>query len=199
MVWPVTIAVVGTGLRGYTFAGYAQRFPDRVRAVAVADPRVERRDVLADRLGVTADHRFVDWRELAARPPLADAVVVTTPDHEHVGPARRFAELGYHVLLEKPIAPTAAECVALVEAVEATGVIFAVCHVLRYAAYTDAVRQASADCTTSRPRIDRTGPRTAVWTARSSPAARTRRCDCTSGASAIPGGNDGHCRWSQPI
>ncbi len=145
MVWPVTIAVVGTGLRGYTFAGYAQRFPDRVRAVAVADPRVERRDVLADRLGVTADHRFVDWRELAARPPLADAVVVTTPDHEHVGPARRFAELGYHVLLEKPIAPTAAECVALVEAVEATGVIFAVCHVLRYTAYTDAVRQAVRD------------------------------------------------------
>src|SRR6266536_2547735 len=145
MVWPVTIAVVGTGLRGYTFAGYAQRFPDPVRAVAVADPRVERRDVLADRLGVTADRRFVDWRELAARPPLADAVVVTTPDHEHVGPARRFAELGYHVLLEKPIEPTAAECVALVEAVEATGVIFAVCHVLRYAAYTDAVRQAVRD------------------------------------------------------
>jgi predicted dehydrogenase len=145
MARPVTIAVVGTGSRGRTYASFAERYPDRARVVAVADPRTERRDVLADRLGVPAQRRFDDWRALAAQGRLADAVVVTTPDREHVGPVRRFAELGYHVLLEKPIAPTRTECVEVVDAVEKTGVILAVCHVLRYTAYTETVRQVVAD------------------------------------------------------
>src|SRR5439155_19742900 len=91
---PVTIAVVGTGSRGRTYSGFAERFPDRARVVAVADPRVDRREALADRLGVAADRRFDDWREVAARDRFADAVVIATPDREHVAPARPFAELG---------------------------------------------------------------------------------------------------------
>src|SRR5437867_6789363 len=96
---PVTIALAGTGSRGRTFSSFAERYPERARVVAVADPRTARREALADRLGVAADRRFDDWRELAALPPFADAVIITTPDYEHVGPACRFAELGYHVLL----------------------------------------------------------------------------------------------------
>jgi predicted dehydrogenase len=144
MAQPVTIAVLGAGARGHTFAGFAERFGDRAQVVAVADPRADRRDELADRLGVPADRRFGDWQELAAQQRLADAVVVTTPDREHVGPAVRCAGLGYHVLLEKPIAPTWAECVEVVEAVERAGVILAICHVMRYTAYTEAVKQVVA-------------------------------------------------------
>jgi len=142
MTRPVTLAVLGAGARGSTFSGFAEQFPDRARVVAVADPRADRRDALADRHKVAADGRFADWRELAAQSRLADAVVVTTPDREHVGPAVRFAELGYHVLLEKPMAPTWAECVEVVDAAEQAGVILAVCHVMRYTAYTEAVYRA---------------------------------------------------------
>jgi predicted dehydrogenase len=142
---PVTLAVVGTGSRGCTYSAFAERYPERARVVAVADPRVERRDALADRLGVPVGRRFDDWRALAGRDRLADAVVVTTPDREHVGPACRFAEMGYHVLLEKPIAPSRDECLAVIEAVERAGVIFAVCHVMRYTAYTEAVRRVIAE------------------------------------------------------
>src|SRR5881409_3041817 len=138
---PVTIVLAGTGSRGRTFSSFAERYPERARVVAVADPRTARREALADRLGVAADRRFDDWRELAALPPFADAVIITTPDHEHVGPACRFAELGYHVLLEKPIAPTRAGCIQVIDAVENAGVILAICHVMRYTAYTDKVRQ----------------------------------------------------------
>jgi predicted dehydrogenase len=138
-VGPVTMAVLGAGARGITYAGFAERFGDRARVVAVAEPRADRRDALGDQLAVPADLRFADWRELARRPRLADAVVVATPDREHVGPATALAGLGYHVLLEKPIAPAWDECVELVEAVERAGVIMAVCHVMRYTAYTEAV------------------------------------------------------------
>ena len=113
--------------------------------VAVADPRTDRRDALADQLGVAADRRFDDWRQLAAQARVADAVIVATPDREHVGPACRFAELGYHVLLEKPIAPTRAGCIEVIDAVEKAGVIFAVCHVMRYTKYTDQIRAIVAE------------------------------------------------------
>jgi predicted dehydrogenase len=138
---PVTIAVVGTGSRGRIYSGFAERFPDRATVVAAVDPRVDRRDTLADRHAVPTDHRFADWRELADRPRLADAVVLTTPDREHVGPARAFAALGYHVLLEKPMAPTQTDCLAVIEAVERAGVMLGVAHVMRYSRYTDEVKR----------------------------------------------------------
>jgi predicted dehydrogenase len=145
MAGPVTMAVLGAGARGNVFAGFAEQFPGRARVVAVADPRADRRDALADRLGVAAGQRLSDWRDLAASERLADAVIVTTPDREHAEAAIRFAGLGYHVLLEKPIAPTWAECVDVVEAVEKADVMLAVCHVMRYTAYTEAVKRVVAD------------------------------------------------------
>ncbi|MGN9777183.1 Gfo/Idh/MocA family protein [Micromonospora sp. H33] len=137
----VSLAVVGTGDRGTTYAGYALRSPDRARVVAVADPRDAHRTALADAHHVPEARRFDSWQSLAAQPRLADAVVLATPDREHAEPAVRFAELGYHVLLEKPIAPSEAECAAVVAAAERTGVLLAVCHVLRYTRYTDEVKR----------------------------------------------------------
>ncbi|PZF90119.1 Gfo/Idh/MocA family protein [Micromonospora deserti] len=137
----VSLAVVGAGNRGSTYAGYALRHPERARIVAVAEPRAAHRAALADAHGVAASGRFDSWQALAARPRLADAVVLATPDREHAEPAARLAELGYHILLEKPIAPTEAECAAVTAAADRTGVLLAVCHVLRYTRYTDAVKR----------------------------------------------------------
>ena len=54
MAEPVTLAVLGTCARGSVYAGFAERFPDRARVVAVADPCSDRRDALAGRLAVPA-------------------------------------------------------------------------------------------------------------------------------------------------
>jgi predicted dehydrogenase len=59
----------------------------------------------------------------------------------HAEPAVAFAELGYHVLLEKPMAITEADCWRIVEPVERTGVLLAVCHVMRYSPYTRLVKR----------------------------------------------------------
>ncbi|MDH6464172.1 putative dehydrogenase [Micromonospora sp. A200] len=136
----VSLAIVGAGNRGSTYAGYALRHPDRARVVAVADPRAAHRSALAEAHRVPESGRYRSWQDVVARPRLADAVVLATPDREHAEPAARLAELGYHVLLEKPIAPTEAECAAVTDAAERSGVLLAVCHVLRYTRYTDAVR-----------------------------------------------------------
>ncbi|MEU9508015.1 Gfo/Idh/MocA family oxidoreductase [Micromonospora sp. NPDC048170] len=137
----VTLAVVGAGNRGSTYAGWALHHPDKARVVAVADPRATHRAALADAHAVAASGLFDSWQTLAAQPRLADAVVLATPDREHAEAATRLADLGYHILLEKPIAPTETECEAVTAAAERTGVLLAVCHVLRYTRYTDAVKR----------------------------------------------------------
>src|SRR4029453_3996453 len=73
-------------------------------------------------------------------PRLADAVVIATQDADHVEPAVAFAGLGYHVLLEKPMATSEADCERIVAPAPHAGVMLAVCHVLRYTPYKKALR-----------------------------------------------------------
>jgi predicted dehydrogenase len=138
---PVTLAVVGAGSRGHAYAAFAREFPDRCRIVAVAEPRDTWRDRLVKGHDIPADQVFTSWEELAACPRLADAVIISTQDHLHRAPVEALAPLGYHILLEKPMAPSEEDCVAVAEAVRREGVIMGVCHVLLYTAYTRAVRE----------------------------------------------------------
>ena len=138
---PVTLAVIGAGNRGSGHAGWALTHPDRARVVAVAEPRDVRRERLAAAHGLPDGADFASWRELAERGRLADAVLICTQDAMHVEPAMAFAALGYHVLLEKPMATTEKGCRRIVAAVERAGVMLAVCHVLRYTPYTRLVKR----------------------------------------------------------
>ncbi|HSK37681.1 MAG TPA: Gfo/Idh/MocA family oxidoreductase, partial [Actinomycetota bacterium] len=138
---PVTLAVLGAGNRGNAHGDWALANPERARVVAVTEPREVRRRRFADRHGLPDDGVFASWEDLAGRGRVADAVLICTQDAMHAEPAVAFAELGYHVLLEKPMATTEADCRRIVGAVERAGVIFAVCHVLRYTPYTALVKQ----------------------------------------------------------
>lgn len=104
--------------------------------MAVAEPRPFHRNVVRDRFRLADDHLFEDWRQLIARPRLADIAIVATQDADHVEPAIALAELGYHLLLEKPMATSARDCLRIVEAVKRAHVLLCVCHVLRYTPYT---------------------------------------------------------------
>ncbi|MFE6036508.1 Gfo/Idh/MocA family protein [Streptomyces sp. NPDC056452] len=137
----VTIAVVGAGDRGTGHAGWALAHPERAKVVAVAEPRKVRRDRLAADHGLDAGSAVDDWRALAARGRIADAVLICTLDREHVDPVLAFAALGYHIMLEKPMALTEDECRRIVGAVETAGVTLAVGHVLRYTPYTQALKR----------------------------------------------------------
>lgn len=130
-----TIAVIGAGLRSSVYAAEAARTGD-ARIVAVAEPDAERRNQFGAAHGVPQERLFADWKELLALPRFADAVIVGTQDRMHVQPAIAAAEAGYHILLEKPIAPSSAEAASVVSAAEQNGVMLAVCHVMRYSTYT---------------------------------------------------------------
>ncbi|THF86760.1 Gfo/Idh/MocA family oxidoreductase [Deinococcus sp. KSM4-11] len=138
---PVTVLVIGAGSRGRTYADYLRRHPQEGRVVGIAEPEAARRAHFAQLHGLSPEAVHASWHDALNAPRRADAVFITTPDHLHVAPAQRAAERGYHILLEKPMAPTEAECRAIVEAVTRAGVIFGVCHVLRYTPHTRALKR----------------------------------------------------------
>jgi predicted dehydrogenase len=137
----ITFAVLGAGDRGSTYARWIADNPDLARVVAVAEPRDYRRTALARRHGIPSENVFSSWQDLVSAPRLADAAIVATKDTEHVAPAISLAGKGYHLLVEKPLAPTEDGCRRLVDAVVGAGVLFAVCHVLRYRPYTTLLKQ----------------------------------------------------------
>ena len=139
------LLVVGAGDRGATYASFVRDHPELGRVVAVADVDPVARGRVAKQHRLPHDRQFGDWREALTAGMLADAALITTQDRLHAAPAIAFAEAGYHILLEKPMAPTAGECRAIVSAVERAGVLLAVAHVLRYTPYTQRIVSAIRD------------------------------------------------------
>ena len=134
MMEPLRVLLVGAGDRGSTYAHWIRLHPDRARLVGIAEPRADRRNALAATHGAES---FADWRDMTTP---ADAVVIATQDAGHAEPAIAYAQAGYAVLLEKPIAPTLDECRRVAAAARRSGVVFGVGHVLRYAPYTLVLR-----------------------------------------------------------
>src|SRR2546429_7493991 len=129
---PLRVAVVGAGPRSIVYTRDAIQEGSPMRVVAVADPNAVRRNALADAHRVPSDHRFASHEALAARPGLADAVINTTLDVVHYASTLALLRAGYHVLLEKPIAPTEAEVRELIRAAREHDRVVMVCHILRY-------------------------------------------------------------------
>ena len=136
---PLRLALIGTGSRGMTY-GREALLSGQAVVTAVAEPRPRRREQAAAEFGVAPDRAVESWPELLDRVDLdVDAVVVATPDREHLGPALAAIGRGLPLLLEKPMAPTEEQAQRIVEAAERAGVLVCVAHVLRYSAYTQAV------------------------------------------------------------
>ena len=140
----VTLALVGAGLRGQTYARHAVA-TGRATVVAVAEPDPLRRAAAVAEFQIKPEQAYASWSSLAASEKLADAAVIATQDRMHRDPAVALAGRGYHILLEKPMAPTEAEAAEITAAAVQAGVIFAVCHVLRYTPYTRMLKRLLAD------------------------------------------------------
>jgi predicted dehydrogenase len=129
----ISIALIGAGMRGlYSYSPCILKHP-HAEVVAVAEPKDNFRNEAARLHAIPGENVFTSWEQLLSQPKLADAVLIATSDALHKGPAIAAAKKGYHILLEKPMAPTAADCLAIVEKVKEHKVQLAVCHVLRYA------------------------------------------------------------------
>ena len=64
--------------------------------------------------------------QLAELPKFCDAVFIATLDSQHYEPAVAFANMKYHILLEKPMAPTLQECYKITQAALKNQVIISI-------------------------------------------------------------------------
>ncbi|MBK8485929.1 MAG: Gfo/Idh/MocA family oxidoreductase [Saprospiraceae bacterium] len=132
---PITAITLGAGARGNVYGNYAIENPEEIKIVGVAEPIPIRNDRYTKKHSIKEDHRFVTWEHVFLKPKFADAIIITTPDHLHYGPCMKALEMGYDILLEKPMAQTEKECRDILAKSKKTGRIVGLCHVLRYAPY----------------------------------------------------------------
>ncbi|CAK7205265.1 hypothetical protein SEUCBS139899_008032 [Sporothrix eucalyptigena] len=139
---PVTIAIIGAGHRGRTYASYALDCPELAKVVAVAEPSRHRRAAMASKHNVALTMQFSNWKDMIAHGKVADCVVIAVQDQLHAAAVADCAGEGYHILCEKPMATTIAECVAMVHQIQNVPVprVFGIGHVLRYSPYNRAIK-----------------------------------------------------------
>ncbi|KAJ3350918.1 hypothetical protein HDU83_009337 [Entophlyctis luteolus] len=136
----VTVLLVGAGERGNIYANWILKHPAAAQVVAVCEPNAVRRAECAAKHGIAGEYAVADMAQLPADRRVADAAIVATQDALHADAVCTLARLGYHILCEKPLATTLADCERMRDAVAASGKVFACGHVLRYSPYTRALK-----------------------------------------------------------
>ena len=126
-----TVAILGCGSRGACYTKYMLTHPDKYKIVALCDPNPRQIEKMHELFGLDGVEEFASPEEFL-KDKRADVLVIASPDREHVWQAVKGMELGYHLLLEKPVSDDREELELLLETQKKTGRKVVVCHELRY-------------------------------------------------------------------
>src|SRR6266581_2010450 len=123
------IAVVGAGSMGMNHLRVLRDFDEeQVQVVGIADTYEPTLRNAVSRFHVAG---YADYREMLAK-TTPDLVAVVVPTHLHFEVASYVLDRGINVLLEKPIASTIEQALALIQLARLRGVKLAVGHVERF-------------------------------------------------------------------
>lgn len=128
------VGVVGVGNMGRNHLRIYSGLKN-VRVVGIYDPDSAAADLLAGQFRIAA---FSDLATLCAQ---VDAVSICSPSSTHADIGLQCLQRGIHCLIEKPLATTERECLALIEAAQKTDVTLLVGHIERF---NPAVQQVAA-------------------------------------------------------
>ena len=131
--------LIGAGSRGMLYARWAKEHG--VETVAVAELRADRLQYAGEVLDIPQDRLFSAAEELFACGKLADTAIIASLDRAHFGHVMLALDNGYDVLLEKPISPSAWECLEVERRALELGRKVTVCHVMRYHGLIAAIRE----------------------------------------------------------
>lgn len=129
----LTVGILGCGSRGFHAYGMLiGEMKEKFRIVALCDTNPEALKIAATALGVGAESCYISDEEFLQE-RRSDILVIATLDKQHYGHALKALNLGYDILLEKPITDNRQECYDLLNAQKKHNNKVVVCHVLRYA------------------------------------------------------------------
>lgn len=124
----IGVGIIGAGHFGAVHARAIAAVPELRLAGVCRNERTAVEAFAAEHGGAP----YEDWR-LLLDDPAVEAVVIATPHALHTEIAVAAAQAGKHILLEKPMAPTLAECDAINQAVAAAGTRLMIGHVMHFA------------------------------------------------------------------
>jgi predicted dehydrogenase len=113
---PVKAAVIGTGGMGRGLIAQCQ--PEFIDLKAICDINPRRRAAVAESMtksGWPQPKQYDDWRDMLGKENL-EAVIIATPLWSHAEIAIGCLDAGKHVLCEKMIAKTEADCLRMIDA-----------------------------------------------------------------------------------
>ena len=128
----VTVSIIGLGGRGgEAYGRYIINLKDKFKITHVCDINHTRLHKYGDLFDVAQENRFDDEDKFFEK-KWSDVLFITTQDRMHVHMAKKALNLGYDIVLEKPISDDTQELRELSELAHKTGRKIMVCHVLRY-------------------------------------------------------------------
>jgi predicted dehydrogenase len=140
----ITLSIIGLGGRGRIYAANLKNNKD-VKIVALCDINQDILDTQGNTLNVASNMRFSSDADFFSKGKLSDALVISTGDRDHYGHAIKALNLGYNLLLEKPISPLLSECEEIEKLAKEKGLTIVVCHVLRYSGFYDTIKRTIDD------------------------------------------------------
>ena len=132
------VAVIGVGYLGRHHARILSALPG-AELVAVVDTNRARAEEMAS---AHATRPFTDYRAVIGQ---VDAVSIAVPTELHAAIAVPFLAAGIAVLVEKPMARSAAEAESMIAAAQDAGAVLAVGHTERFNPAVEAARPLLAD------------------------------------------------------
>src|SRR6185503_10326320 len=134
---PITVGIVGFGYWGPNLVRNFRSLPEcRLKTVCdLSEKRLKQMQSLYPEVtGETDFRRLVDDPEI-------DAVVVATSARLHHSMAKSCLEAGKHVLIEKPMACSTAECEELIYLAKQRGLIIMIGHTFLYSAAVRKIKE----------------------------------------------------------
>lgn len=128
------LALIGAGQRGRIYADYAYD-QNRAKITYLVEPDADRKREAQEKYGLDDAHVFNDPADFYKLGKVCDAIILATMDRQHYEHAMGALELGYDILLEKPISPDLDECLGIRDLALKNKCRIMVCHVLRYTGF----------------------------------------------------------------
>lgn len=138
----IRYAVVGLGHIAQVAVLPAFNSTSNSEVLALVSADSEKLNKLGKKYGLDHLYSYHDYSRVLSN---VDAVFIALPNHMHREYAVRAAAAGVHVLCEKPMAPTAVDCQAMIDAAEQNGTKLMIAYRLHFeAGNLEAIRLANS-------------------------------------------------------
>lgn len=136
-----TIAILGFGQRGIVYANAAKEYPDDVELVAVCEIDENKHKQIEKEYNIKKENIYDNHDKVFFKEKLADILIISTMDKDHYAHAMAALDLGYDILLEKPIALTKSDIFNIKEKANRLNKKIGVAHVLRYTPFYKKIKE----------------------------------------------------------